>query len=574
MRDSMQHGGPDSAGTYHDEDAGLALGHRRLSIIDLSTGANQPMLDITGRIILVFNGEIYNYQDLRGELVAAGYTFITNSDTEVIINAYKHWGESCFGRFKGMFALALYDKFTGILLLARDHAGIKPLYYHYTKDAFYFASEIRALRSLKPNWEENYSWQVFFLTYGYLPEPITTLKGVKPLKSGSYIKLNVRTFEVSEHIYYANEFKEEIFDIEEAKSVIDKTLHKAVERHLIADAPIGLFLSGGIDSSLLTLLARKYKPENLHTLSIVFDDKNFSEHYYQDIIVKKTGSNHQAFTLTKELFLEALDDYFHAMDQPSADGINTYFISKYAKISGLKAVISGLGADELLGGYASFRKNGMVNMSRLLPGNIYKMAEYFPVYKYKKIAFLERKDAVGEYLFNRGYFSHQQTARILDMDVTEVRRLLEQINISGSASDFKNGNTVSAFESELYMKSQLLKDTDLMSMWHSIEVRVPFLDVDFIKAVHSIGNKIKFGNKQGKYLLIETFKDLLPPEIWNRKKQGFVFPFRTWITGENEIFPCRNQNIADGFRQGKLDWSRYWTYLIANTFKTNKKLTV
>lgn len=571
MTDSMRRGGPDSEGVYIEESIGLALGHRRLSIIDLSHNADQPMFDAGRDIVLVYNGEIYNYLELKSELIKHGFVFTTNSDTEVVINSYRHWGASCVERFKGMFAIALYDKAKNTLLLVRDQVGIKPLYYYCKNGQLYFASEIKAFHATSKEWEENYSWKVFFLTYGYLPEPVTTLKDVKPVRSGSYLLIQTDTLEFSEVIYYKNDFTEKIFDLEEAKEVISNTLTNAVERHLIADAPIGLFLSGGIDSSLMTLLAKQFKKDNLHTLSIVFDDKAFSEKYYQDIIVKAAGSDHKAFTLTKDIFLAGLEDYFNAMDQPSADGINTYFISKYARVSGLKAVISGLGADELLGGYASFRMNGLVNASKILPGFLYKTAECFSTYKYKKIAFLERKDAVGDYLFNRGYYSPVQTARILDMDITEVRKLLSGIYTSEETSVLKNGNKVSGYESELYMRSQLLRDTDLMSMWHGIEVRVPFLDIDFVRAVNSISSTLKFGNKQGKYLLIESFKDILPQEVWNRKKQGFVFPFRKWITSaDNEIFQCTDDSIRDDFSNGKLDWSRYWTYLISNTHKPGK----
>jgi asparagine synthase (glutamine-hydrolysing) len=570
MTDSMKHGGPDSSGVYFDESINLALGHRRLSIIDLSSGGNQPMYDDDNQIVLIFNGEIYNYRDLKEELIQNKFIFKTNSDTEVIINAYKHWGETCFSKFKGMFAIALYDKAKHTLILARDHIGIKPLYYYCQNGALYFASEIRSFLTVKNDWQENHTWKVFFLTYGYLPEPVTTLKDVKPLSSGSYLKINVDTLEQKEYSFYTDEYNEEIFSESDAKDIIYTTLNKAVERHLIADAPIGLFLSGGIDSSLLTLLARNYKKQDLHTLSIVFNDVNFSEKYYQDIIVDTVHSQHQAFTLTKDLFLDSLDDYFKAMDQPSADGINTYFISKYAKQSGLKAVLSGLGADELLGGYASFRLTDMVNASRLLPGSIYKSAEYLSMYKYKKISFLERRDAVGEYLFNRGYFSPVQTAKLLDIDITEVNNLLSTIHVSAASGHLKDGNRVSAFESGLYMKNQLLRDTDIMSMWHGIEVRVPFLDIDFVKAVHGISAKLKFGNKQGKHLLIEAFKDVIPREIYDRKKQGFVFPFRSWITSEHEIFPCKNPYISKAFQNKNLDWSRYWTYQISNTYNINK----
>jgi len=567
MRDVMHRGGPDSAGIFIDESAHLAFGHRRLSLIDLSDAGAQPMHSDSGDVTIVFNGEIYNYETLKEELKAHGYSFRTHSDTEVIIKAYEQWGTGCFAKFKGMFAIALYDKRKAELILARDQSGIKPLYYYQDKEQLIFASEIRAFKALNKNWETNSSWKIYFLTYGYLPEPVTTLKRVQPLEKGTFLRFNINTYTSVKETFYKDVYTDTIQSLDEARNIIKETLIQAVQRHLIADAPIGLFLSGGIDSSLLTLIAKDFKKDDLHTLSIVFNDKNYSEKYYQDIIVEKSGSEHQSFVLDKDIFLDALPDIFEAMDQPSADGINTYFISKFAKASGLKAVLSGLGADELLGGYTSFKKSSFVNKSKLLPARLYSMAEMSPKYKYRKLSFLQRKDPVGEYLFNRGYFSRQSTSQLLDVDITEIDKALEKISVPNSISNLNEGNRVSYLESNLYMQSQLLKDTDVMSMWHSIEVRVPFLDIDFIRAVHRISPVLKFGNKQGKFLLIDAFKDILPREIWDRNKQGFVFPFRNWITADNSLITSKNPVATTNYQNGKLDWSRYWTYIISDIFK-------
>lgn len=565
MRDSMRHGGPDGEGVFIDNEVGLAFGHRRLSIIDLSEGGSQPMYNFDNSIVIIFNGEIFNYIVLKEELIASGVRFTTSSDTEVIIKAYEFWGEACFAKLKGMFAIALYDKKRHELILARDQMGIKPLYYYCDKDNLYFASEVKAFKALNKNWEQNRNWKIFFLTYGYLPEPVTTLKDVKPLPKGSYIKFNVDDLSNKLVHYYEEEYSESIINTDEALDIIRKTLLQAVERHLISDAPIGLFLSGGIDSSLLTLLAKKYKTEDLHTLSIVFDDKAYSEKEYQDIIVDRCKSIHQSFVLTKEMFVNTIDDIMAAMDQPSSDAINTYFISMFAKQTGLKAVLSGLGADELLGGYASFRLSQVVDNSKQIPGFLFQIAELIPVYKYKKISFLERKDPVGEYLFNRGYFSQLESAKILDIDISEVEKTLNQIVVPDDVNKLRDGNRVSYLESNLYMQNQLLKDTDAMSMWHGIEVRVPFLDIDFVSAIHKISSDIKFNNKQNKHLIIESFKDILPKEIWNRKKQGFVFPFRNWIK-DTEIFNSNNRNLNAQFKEGRLDWNRYWTCVVSDIF--------
>ncbi len=572
MRDAMKHGGPDSAGVYCDDTVNLALGHRRLSLLDLTAAGDQPMKDNGGNVILVFNGEIYNFIDLKAELSAAGCQFHTHCDTEVIIQAYLQWGNDCYARFKGMFAIALYDKRNGELTLARDHAGIKPLYYYADADKLYFASEIRAFTAIKNKWEENSKWKTYLLTFGYLPEPVTTLKNVYSLEKGSYKVFNVKNLQSKHHFFYKEDFTDTITDIEEAKKVIRDTLEKAVQNHLVADAPIGLFLSGGIDSSILTLLAKKYKQEDLHTLSIDFKDKNFSENHYQKLIVDQCHPIHSSFVLDEQSFVNDFPDILLAMDQPSSDGINSYFICKYARQYGLKAVLSGIGADELLGGYSSFKLANKVAKLRSIPGFIFNLANYANTDKYRKISFLSKKGLVNEYLFYRGYFNMQETAKLLDIDRREVYETLSTVTVPDFVSNLSNENQVSYMECNLYMLGQLLKDTDIMSMWHSLEVRVPFLDYDFMKAVQSISSSLKYGHAQSKYLLIESFKNILPRDIWDRKKQGFTLPFKNWMK-DNKIQHMLNQpdmKMRDRFLDGDLAWSRYWTYSIANEFNAVK----
>lgn len=562
MRDSMAHGGPDHAGIYTDDAARLALGHRRLSIIDLSENGNQPMRSNDGKLIIAFNGEIYNFRELRDELEDF-YSFHTHSDTEVILAAYTKWGVGCFPKLKGMFALALYDVQKGEIVLARDPSGIKPLYYSITRDALYFASEVRAFKALK-KWPERKDWKIYFLTYGFLPEPITTLEGVQPLERGNCIVVNVRTLASKKEAYCQDDYSITIHSRDEALNKVRATLDEAVKRHLISDAPIGLFLSGGIDSSLLTLIADKVGTSKLHTLSIVFDDATYSEEAYQNIIAQKVNSDHKAFRLSKELYLEAMPDILKAMDQPTSDGVNTYFICKFAKQYGLKAVLSGLGADELFGGYASFSRSGMVNKLKSIPAALLHATEYLPQDKYKKISFLSRKDAVGNYLFNRGYFSTIETAQVLGTSSKEVSDKLKEIRVPGFVDELCYENQTSYLERSLYMQGQLLKDTDMMSMWHSIEVRVPFLDVELVRLANHISEDIKF-NGRPKSLLVDAYTDVLPREIWDRKKQGFVFPFQAWMNGkETSSFHIANKKMTDKYQAGKLNWSRYWTYLIAN----------
>jgi len=567
MRDSMHRGGPDNAGVFTDEINSVSLGHRRLSIIELNESGNQPMLSDDKNIILIFNGEIYNYLSLKEELARFGFSFSTHSDTEVIIKAYQKWGFNCFSKLRGMFTIAIFDQQKGELILARDHAGIKPLYFYSDNECLYFASEIKAFRQAERKWQENPDWKVYFLTYGYLPGNITTLKEVKSLEKGSYIVFNVHTLKSTQHYFFEQNFTEEIFDHEEAKQIIRSSMELAVQRHLIADASIGLFLSGGIDSSLLTLLANHYK-RDLHTLSITFNEKNYTEKKYQDLIAKRVLSKHQSFLLDKNIFVKALPDIMQAMDQPSSDGINSYFISKFAKEAGLKAVISGLGADELFGGYPSFKRAKILSRLKKVPSFMFDATNILRKDKYKKINYLKQKTPIGDYLFNRGYFVPSETAMLLDIDESEVSSNVYKLTMPAYLNTISQGNKTSYLETSLYMDGQLLKDTDYMSMWHSIEVRVPFLDYDLIKNVQKISSSIKYKNKQGKFLLIDSFSDILPPEIWNRKKQGFTFPFNEWMKGNLDQFMegKQNQNLNKRFQSGTLSWSRYWTYLVSQSF--------
>jgi asparagine synthase (glutamine-hydrolysing) len=302
MRDAMRHGGPDDEGIYIDDKLPLALGHRRLSLIDLSPGGHQPMSDNNGQVQIVFNGEIYNYRELKTILKGFGFSFSSGSDTEVILKAYRYWGVNCFNYFDGMFAVALWDKEKQQLVLARDHAGIKPLYYYLTGERLYFASEIKAFNNLQHPFSENEKWKAYFLSFGHLPEPHTTLKNVKPVEKGSALVIQFPSLAAKLHYFYKLKFSADIKNEKDAVQLTRIKLEEAVQRHLISDAPIGLFLSGGIDSSILTLIADKYSEAGLHTLSIVFEEKEFSEEKYQQIIVKKTNAKHQSFLVTRKIY--------------------------------------------------------------------------------------------------------------------------------------------------------------------------------------------------------------------------------------------------------------------------------
>ena len=565
MRDSMHRGGPDDQGIYIDDKFPLALGHRRLSLIDLSSAGHQPMADNDNQLQIIFNGEIYNFQEIRTGLQSKGYHFKTKTDTEVILKAYIEYGKECFKLFNGMFAIALLDKNIGELLLIRDHAGIKPLYYYLSKDELIFASEIRAFKAYRPDWPENPDWKMAFLTFGHLPEPITTLKEVIPLKKGTVVSINLNTLQATFTKFNIFSFSNTITDLPQAISLVRSKLEQAVARHLISDAPIGVFLSGGIDSSLITLLAHRTIPDHLKTLSIVFEEQGFSEQPFQQMVVDKTGVDHHSFLVTKQQFGDSLPDILEAMDQPSTDGINSYFICKYAKAYGLTAVLSGLGADELFGGYDSFNRSGISDLLQKQSPFINKMASFLPGDKLKKVSFLQRKDLIGQYLFNRGFFSFNQVTSMLNVTKNDIEDMLATVTLEKLDPKTDGRDRVSWIESNLYMQNQLLKDTDYMSMWHSLEVRVPFLDKELMQAVYSIDSSVKFDKNILKHLLIKAFEDILPPAIYQRKKMGFTFPFHSWMqnvttTSNSEMY----NKVRNQFVNKKVNWSRYWATLLSD----------
>lgn len=560
----MRHGGPDDEGVYLDDKVPLALGHRRLALIDLSSAGHQPMHNPEKSVQLIFNGEIYNFRELRNTLQAYGHRFETATDTEVILKAYLQWGRHCFEKFNGMFALAIYDKRHSEIILARDHAGIKPLYYSILKNKLVFASEIRAFKTLDIKWPENPGWKIAFLTFGHLPEPFTTLQHVEPLKKGSCLVIQLPSLRTETYSFNHFQFSNAITDAATAVSLVKEKLEKAVERHLFADAPVGLFLSGGVDSSLLTLLAHKHAGDNLKTLSIVFNDVSLNEQPYQQLVIEKTRSKHHSFLVTEEEFGRQLPDILQAMDQPSTDGINAYFICKYAHQYGLTAALSGLGADELFGGYNSFSRTRTAGIiQKALPAFIPGLASYLPKDSYKKISFLKRKDLKGTYLFNRGFFSTRQVAELLNTSENNVTDIIDKVTLKMLPHGSHPKNKASWLESNLYMQNQLLKDIDYMSMWHSLEVRVPFLDKELIETVFSIAPEIKYGSKAGKHLLIQAFNTLLPKEIWQRKKKGFTFPFSRWMhrvqsTERTDSY----RRVRSDFELSRMHWSKYWAYLL------------
>lgn len=564
----QQHGGPDDEGIHLEEDLHLALGHRRLSLIDLSSAGHQPMSYADGRYWISYNGEIYNFPEIRKELSEAGFIFSSHSDTEVILAAFSAWGTGAFRRFNGMFAFALLDKQSGHLYLARDVSGIKPLYYHIGKSSLTFASEVRAFAAVPGLQQENEKWPVYLMAYGHIPHPVTTLAGVKSLPKGTFIRYHLTTHEWDIEAFSFYSFSEFEDNRASAISAIREELQLSVKRHLLSDAPIGVFLSGGVDSSLVCLLAAKYHTEVLKTLSIVFDEEKYSERKYQDLVLQKLNCPNWQEVLTEAEFQTRLPSILDAMDMPSCDGINTWFISKYARESGLKAVLSGLGGDELFGGYPSFRRINKVSWIEKLPAAFLRAGRYAGTKQLRRMAYLSLGGAKGFYLFLRGQFIPAEIAAQLNCSEKYVWEVLEEEPLLNNIRSLSEGNQASWVEFHMYMQNQLLRDSDVMSMAHGLEIRVPFLDKKFVSLAMNITSALKYAGEYPKQLLIDSFRDELPVPVWQRPKMGFSFPFAEWMRNNEMIrdtFAANGKKAARNYQlflKGSLHWSQLMSLLL------------
>lgn len=571
MINVLQHGGPDDEGTFFDDR--VAFGHRRLSIIELSKAGHQPMISSDSQLIITYNGEVYNYLSLRCELESKGKTFRTKTDTEVILQAYQFWGEKAFDKLEGIFAFALYDKAKEKILLVRDHIGVKPLYYSLTGGKLFFASEVRAFKTIDHQWKENTDWKVLFLAFGSIPQPYTTLDQVYQVLPGHYLELNLNTFVATFHEYYQRQrstVHSQVSNERDLKNMKEAMTH-SVQKNLISDAPLGIFLSGGIDSSLLTLIADQLH-DGIKTISINFDEASFDEYPYQKLVLERTKNvDHTSHRVTEHMFWDSLPDIWKAMDQPTIDGVNTYFVSKCAQRDGLKAVLSGLGADEIFGGYVSFKRVRLLKVIRSFPFKRI-LADMLGLidHAYRRLMFLDLPGVVGDYLFLRGIHTPDVIASILEVPEAQVWQILGRVKVVIPIST-RNKEYASQMEAKIYMVNQLLKDTDCMSMWHGLEVRVPFLDIELLRTVESIPLAHRYNGKH-KHLLTASHSGLLPQAIVHREKKGFTFPMAQWMRNSPERFreliyhSNSVDSIVKGFEKGNDHWSKYWSLAVLKQF--------
>jgi len=541
MTGAMAHRGPDAVGTYTD--GPLTFGHLRLSIIDLSSAANQPFTDNSGRYVIVFNGEIYNYNEVKQKLKE--YAFRTTSDTEMIIAAYAAWGPACLAHFRGMYAFAIWDKQERELFVVRDRLGVKPLYYFSDSERLIFASEQRAI--LATGWVERKADPealLDYFSYQSVSYPYSMVKGIRQLEAGAWMK--IKNGRIETKVYWdvtSTRVDFDFSDVAAVKKRIRELMLQSVERRLVSDVPVGAFLSGGIDSSAVVGLMAEAGDARPNTFNICFEEEEFDESAYAEIIARKFNTNHTRILLKPTVFLDELKNGLDALDIPSGDGINTYVVSKAIRQSGMTVALSGAGGDELFAGYPFFDQYlRLRNMGGLwkLPlrktfANVLSWGQSYG----KKARMGQMLQLPGNsidhlYPVFRQIISPRTLGELTTLDVcgskgTAVGR--ELLGKRASLDRLALLSQVSAAEYLGYTQHTLLKDTDQMSMAVSLEVREPYFDQDLVEFVLATPDAIK-KPVYPKSLLVESLKPLLPDEIVHRKKKGFLFPWELWLRNE------------------------------------------
>jgi asparagine synthase (glutamine-hydrolysing) len=568
VQSRLQHRGPDDRGIYISTDCTAALTHTRLSIIDLSPAGHQPMSTADGRYWITFNGEIYNFRELRHTLESQGEHFHSQTDTEVILKLYQRLGADCVKHLRGMFGFAIWDDLEKTCFLARDPLGIKPLYYWQTGSTLVFASELRAILATRlPTMTLSMEGLYGYLVSGSVPEPHTLIEGIYCLAAGHWLHWQSGTITQSQ--YWQINFTPEAIDLPEAAHKVRHALLDSIKHHFVSDVPVGIFLSGGIDSTAIVALASQTQTNQLRTYSIAFEEPDWNEGEISSKVAEKFSTDHTEYTITASLGRELFSQFLTAIDQPSIDGFNTFCVSQLAHKGGTKVVLSGLGGDEFFGGYHSFQQvPQMVRISSRLQtlhpirtGAGMGLENWANSPRIKRLGdFLQQTpNSATAYRSFRGIFSHKEACAIAQRYLPD--RVLPSRNGDNPFLNLPSlEDEVSLLEINGYMRNQLLRDSDVMSMAWGLELRVPLVDRVLLEAIASIPSSIRLA--PGKQLLIQAIPDL-PSWVVNRPKRGFSFPFEKWMAGEwHDYFPDidgnKNIPLKPWYRRWSLSILQYW----------------
>lgn len=536
MNDAQAHRGPDADGIA--QSGKCTLGHRRLSIIDLDGRSNQPFSDVTGRYTMVFNGQIYNFRDIKAEL--SDYPFHTTSDTEVLVAAYTKWGADCLQRLNGMFAFAIYDTREETLFIARDRFGVKPLYYYVDENIFAFASEMRALLStglVQRKLDYRGVKDLLMVQSSICPQ--TILQDVRQLHPAHWAKLSAPG-ELQEVRYWTpgETFPNHTANYTQACTDVRQLFFASVERRMISDVPFGAFLSGGIDSSAIVAAMSQVR-SGIDTFSIAFQEAEFDESVYAEEIARLYNTRHHKLVLTPDEFIQEVPNALGAMDNPSADGMNLYVVSKLTKKAGVTVALSGIGGDELFAGYDNFKawyrlkRSGYFNLPKSLRLGIASL-----MHKRRPGVSLERFQQIArsDGRISQAYQAFREDIRhdLMESILPESgERQSDAIRLDeGKIMDMLNPvSAYSVAELTLYTRNVLLKDTDQFCMAFALEVREPFFDHEFADYVIGLPAPWKMGNKPKK-LLCDAMGNLLPDSIIYRQKRGFSLPWKFWLRND------------------------------------------
>ena len=574
VRDSMQKRGPDGSGAWFSPDGRAGLGHRRLAIIDLSDRAAQPMPTEDGQYVIVFNGEIYNYREIRQALERQGVRFRTHSDTEVVLQLYRLRGAAMLSELRGMFAVCIWDCRSRSLFLARDPYGIKPLYFANDGATFRFASRVKPLlQSGRVSHALDPAGQASFFLRGCVMQPFTTYEAVHSIPAGSYMTVDeagpsaaVKYFSIAAILRDAVQ-RDERLSADEQQELVTEAVEESVRYHLVADVDIGAFLSGGKDSTAIVAHASAAADRPLHTINVAFDEYRGTrndESAAAALVAGACGTRHVTRWFGKEEFKSILPAFLDAMDQPSVDAINTFIVSKAAAELGLKVAISGTGGDELFGGYSTFtkiprtvRRTALLSQLPGLP-KAYRWLYTAMMPSDRRIS--ARSAGVleyggtypGAYLLRRGLFMPWELGSLMGRGAAEegLRRLslIELIGAEMEPDPLTPFARIAALDSCLYMRDQLLADIDWASMAHSLEIRVPLVDAFFLKKV---ARAVLCAAGDRKNLLARSPRRPLPTEILSLPKRGFTVPIREWLIEDDP-------DVAKKFYGFRLWAKRIW----------------
>jgi asparagine synthase (glutamine-hydrolysing) len=610
---AQRHRGPDDEGSWSftqaDAKRGVALGHRRLAILDLSAAGHQPMVDPESGCVICYNGEVYNFLELRRELEAEGARFASNCDTEVILKGFARWGERVIERLRGMFAIALWDPRSSRLLLARDRLGIKPLYYAVVGDgaqrALYFASEIRALlatgdipRRLDRTGLATYLWN------GVVMGPRTLIEGVRLLPAGTSLSVGLDARPGAPRRYWQLPGSQPSSDSDRARNELGSALREAVSMRLLADVPLGIFLSGGVDSSAVTALAVRSSEARITTCNIGFDEARYDESEHARAVAQALSTDHREVRLTGDTFRRGMPEALESLDQPTFDAINTYFVSKAVREAGLTVALAGTGGDELYGGYTSFRDLPLASQASRFTGPapepllraVAGVVTRLKLGPQGAVPPQTRWGKLGDVLAARG--------RMLELYQTSyalfTRSFISELSGAAAWEDVECGlpreraqelaeliesqpalHAVSSLELACFLGERLLRDTDTASMAVALEVRVPLIDHVVVERLSAVPEAMRYRPLGRKALLRELALSELDPKLFDRPKRGFELPLEAWCRdqlGDDIDATLRDRALCEraglrgdtvarlwqAFRDGApgLYWSRVWALYV------------